>query len=234
VFVGYAEAAHGWNSSDWQLMVEVSHDGGETFDEPVPIARTSRVMMGLSSFPRACWIPTLGVDPDGRVFAAWAETSNGRVGVFCATSTDHGRSWSEPVAVNNDDTNGGDKVLQYLVTDPSDGAAYVLFYDRRNDPENALATMTLARSTDSGRSFANYALAGAPTDPRLASFGDYIGAAAQNGIVYGAWPEYATGEREPMVSPEHDLGDGVVMEEGQWPYGPAAIKVGIADFTSAT
>jgi hypothetical protein len=230
VFVGYVEAARGWNSGDWQFMLEVSRDGGENFSEPVRIAHTSRVMMGLASFPRACWIPTLGVDGDGRVFAAWADLRNDQTDVFCSTSMDGGRSWGEPVKVNDDGDSGGDKALQYLVVDPSDGAAYVVFYDRRSDPGNALATITLARSSDGGRTFHNFALHDEPTDPMLASFGDYIGAAVQDAVFYAAWPEYVAGERPPIRSPEHDLGEGVVLEEGQWPFGPTAIKVGIAHF----
>ena len=52
---------------------------------------------------------------------------------------------------------GTDQFFQWLAVDPATGAANIIFYDRRLDPKNKNTTLTLARSTDGGRSFANYA-----------------------------------------------------------------------------
>jgi hypothetical protein len=194
----------------------------------VVITHTRRVAFGFSLFPRAVWIPTIGVDPSGRIFATWADAPNGQTDVFCSTSEDSGRTWGRVVRVNDDPADSGaDKVLQYLAIDHGDGAAQVLFYDCGRSSDRPLASAVLARSTDGGRTFANYAL-GEQTDPALASLGDYIGMAALDGIVYGVWPEYVGGETPAEAS----LGEDEMA--GHYPSGPAAIKVGIADFRAAS
>jgi hypothetical protein len=223
VYVAFVESAGGWDSREWKIMLDVSRDGGATFAEPLPVARTSRVMMGIPSFPRAWWIPTIAVTSEERLLVAWADGDEGAIDVFCAASDDEGTTWTHPVRVSE---SGRDQALQYLAVDAIDGSAYVAWYD-------ASVTMTLARSSDGGRTFTRYAFGEAATDPTLASFGDYIGMAAHGGVVYAAWPEYVAGEAPPEASPEHDLGGGFVLEAGQWPFGPAAIKVGIVEFSGS-
>jgi hypothetical protein len=166
------------------------------------------------------WIPTIAVASQGRVLVAWADGDEGAIDVLCAASEDEGASWANPVRVNQSD---GDHALQYLAVDAVDGSAYLAYYD-------ASATMMLAQSTDEGKTFVNYTLGEAPTDPTLAGLGDYIGMAAHAGLVYAAWPEYVPGKASPEISREADLGGGFVLEAGQWRSGPAAITVGIADF----
>jgi hypothetical protein len=238
VYVACVEAAHPFDlersyfsqfASDFKLIVQVSRDGGETFHAPVVIAHTRRVAFGFSVFPRAVWIPTIGVDPSGRVFAVWADATNGQTDVFCSTSEDSGSTWGRAIRVNDDPADSGAaKVLQYLAVDPVEGAANILFYDCRSRPDHPLASVVLARSTDGGRTFANYALGEEQTDPALASLGDYIGLAALDGRVYGVWPEYVSGETPAEAS----LGQDELA--GKYPSGPAAIKVGIADFRAAS
>ena len=52
---------------------------------------------------------------------------------------------------------GTDQFFQWLAVDPATGAANVIFYDRRMDADNRKTTVTLARSTDGGATFTNYA-----------------------------------------------------------------------------
>jgi len=119
-------------------------------------------------------------------------------------------------AVNDDPKhNGKDQVLSWLTVDPSDGTAYVMFYDRRDDPKNELATVTLARSTNGGRTFTDYAWTVTGTDPRQGFYGDYNGLVARNGRVFGAWTE-------SVPSPEG---------AAELPPAPqTVIRIGMADF----
>jgi hypothetical protein len=112
------------------------------------------------------------------------------VDVFCATSRDRGRTWTPAVRVNDDPVhNGADQFFQWLAVDPSDGSAYVIFYDRRGDPTNRRAIIVLARSINAGQSFVNYSWIASPFNLEDQFIGDYTGLAAFNGQVYGAWTE---------------------------------------------
>jgi hypothetical protein len=106
--------------------------------------------------------------------------------------------------------------------DPVTGAVNVIFYDRRLDPKNQKTTVTLARSTDGGLTFTNYAWTRDAFMPHRDNFlGDYIGVAALNNKVYGAWAEIAPPttpkEAEPPPTDRHPQ---------------TIVKVGVADFIS--
>jgi len=133
-----------------------------------------------------------------------------------------GRTWAEPIRVNDDPIHDGkDQIRSWVAVDPSDGAAYVVFYDRRGDPKNLLPTVTLARSVDGGRSFRNYAWTDTRSDPMQGVYGDYSGLAARDGLVYGAWMEQAAPTK-----------GGPVLKVLGRAGGPTKIQIGLADFRS--
>ena len=68
---------------------------------------------------------------------------------------------------------GADQFLQWMAVDTTDGSVNVQFYDRRDDPANRLTRVTLARSTDGGQNFANYAWTAEPFATDRAFLGDY-------------------------------------------------------------
>ncbi len=220
-----------------EMMLETSHDAGDTWDPPLPVARTSSKPCAVTGFPRAGGWPVMALDPRGspdRLFVVWGDCRNGGRDIFSITSDDGGHRWTAPVRVNDDvASKGRDHVMQWLAVDPSDGASYVIFYDRRDDPKNGLPTMTLARSADGGRTYRNYTWSPRTSDPKEATLGDYIGVAAQDGRVYGAWPETVAGESPSKRPPrQFKIGDNMVTD-ADWPYGPSALRVGIADFRTA-
>ena len=180
-------------------------------------------MFGLRTLERPVSFPQIAIDPRSRrLFVTWSDYRNGDVDVFCSTSSDGGRTWNAPVRVNNDGVhNGADQFFQWLAVDPTDGAANVIFYDRRGDPQNRRQIVVLARSTDGGVSFQNY---GWTTDPFEAGgffFGDYSGIAAWGGRVYGVWTE------QPATSPEAEKN----ADEAKTKARGTLVKVGVADFT---
>jgi hypothetical protein len=75
LYVLATEAANLWEGGSWEVKLLVSRDRGMTFDAPETVAHTKHAMLSLKSFPRACWLPTVGVDPQGRVLVAWADSS---------------------------------------------------------------------------------------------------------------------------------------------------------------
>ena len=144
--------------------------------------------------------------------------------MFCSTSADAGRTWTAAVRVNNDSThNGAEQFFQWLAVDPADGAAYVIFYDRRGDPGNRKQIVVPARSIDGGHSFSNYAWTDEAFQAGDVFFGDYTGLAAFGGRGYGVWTERPNQvvDSEAKAGDEHSGARGTV------------VKVGVADFKSS-
>jgi hypothetical protein len=183
LYVVWADGCH--------IVFTSSSDGGRTFETARDVIQTAPIMFDVEGTTRSNGFPVISMDPkSGRLYVGWSDYRNGGVDVFCSTSTDRGKTWSPAVRVNSDPIHdGADHFFQWLAVDPATGAAYVDFYDRRQDPRNERAIVVLARSTDGAKSFTNYAWTDQPFDPRGAFFGDYIGLAALKGRVYGVWTE---------------------------------------------
>src|SRR2546430_2869565 len=138
--------------------------------------------------------PQIGVDArpgqNGALYLTWSDYRNGDVDVFCVSSTDHGKTWSKPVRVNSDPIHDGiDQFFQWMTVDPVTGDVYVQFYDRRADPANRKTRFTLARSTDSAKTFVNYAWTHESFEGQQLFVCVYTWLTAYDGRVYGIWTE---------------------------------------------
>lgn len=195
------------------IVFTSSADGGKSFKPAQNVIDTAPIMFDVVGTERTNGFPVIDMDPkSGRLYVAWSDYRNGGVDVFVSSSTDAGKTWSSAVRVNSDPIhNGADHFFQWLAVDHSTGVPYLIFYDRRKDPNNLDAVVVLARSSDNGQSFTNYAWTDVPFDPRGVFLGDYTGIAALNDRVYGAWTEKPEGKSRGTI-----------------------VRVGIADFTSAS
>jgi hypothetical protein len=208
------------------IVLTSSHDGGRTFTRPRLIIRTAPIMFVVNTLERANGFAQIAMDPkSGRLYVTWSDYRNGDLDVFCAASSDNGKTWSRPVRVNNDPVHdGADQFFQWSAVDPTDGSVNVLFYDRRGDPQNRRQTVVLARSSDGGRSFVNYAWTDDAFEASGVFFGDYTGIAAFGGRVYGVWTEKPANQTEPAQNspapPRRRQG--------------TVVKVGMADFSQPT
>lgn len=215
-----------WNEG-FNITLAVSTDGGRSFAPSRPVVEVAAPYFGgASGIPgvaRAMGFPQVGIDPKGRtLYVTWSDFRNGDVDVFIARSSDLGRTWSAPQRVNDDPVHdGADQFLQWMAVDPTDGAVYVQFYDRREDPENRRTRVTLARSTDGGSSFTNYAWTPAAFTGESVFLGDYEWLVAQDGRVYGVWAEPVPPDYKLAVPPAPST---VSVRT------PTIIRVGSADF----
>jgi hypothetical protein len=202
-----AVGAHGTLYVAWAdgntIAFTRSTDGGRTFAPSHPIVHTAPPYFKVADVERANGFPQLGIDPrTGRLFVTWSDYRNGDIDVFSATSTDGGATWSPAARVNDDPVHdGADQFFQWLAVDPVSGAANVVFYDRRADPANRETRVALARSTDGGRTWTNYAWTDTPFYGQDAFLGDYTGIAAYGGRVYGIWTEQATPDERDRAFP---------------------------------
>ena len=90
----------------------------------------------------------------------------------------------------------------------------------------------MARSSDGGRSFTNYAWTDNPFEASSVFFGDYIGLAAYGGRVYGIWTEKpAPAPEVPKVKDKSEANDKSQDDKEAKPQPRGTIvKVGTADF----
>jgi hypothetical protein len=175
------------------IVLTTSYDGGHKFSRTRNVIETAPIMFDVEAVARSNGFPQIAVDPrggrkGGRLYVTWSDYRNGDVDVFCSSSRDHGKTWSAAVRVNSDSLHdGADQFFQWMAVDSADGSVDVVFYDRRGDPENRKETVTLARSTDGGKTFENYVWSAQAFDAEGVFIGDYTGIAAMNGRVYGVW-----------------------------------------------
>src|SRR5579864_8756559 len=207
------------------IVLAQSRDGGHSFSRSRKILDTAPSYFDVEDVSRSNGFPQIGIDPRGKngvLYVTWSDYRNGDVDVFCSTSRDRGRTWSPAVRVNSDSVHdGADQFFQWLAVDPPTGAANVIFYDRREDAQNVKTKVTLARSTDGGKSFANYSWTQEPFAGNRQFVGDYLGVAAWEKRVYGIWTEVVPaapakpGKEKPSAAGEPHR---------------TVVKVGIAQF----
>ncbi|MEW6737906.1 MAG: sialidase family protein, partial [Acidobacteriota bacterium] len=168
-----------------------STDGGNSFSSPttVVILGHRRIPQFLNGHFRVNSFPSLAVDQStgvtrGYLYLAYnarpVDNITDKSDVFLIRSSDGGRSWSEPVRVNNDRTSTDQWMPSVAVT--SAGKVALLWYDRRHDQlNNALIDVYLASSSDGGSSFptnlrvtdSNWAVVPTPLVLRFGYHGDY-------------------------------------------------------------
>lgn len=207
------------------IVLAASRDGGRSFSPSRKILDTAPSYFDVEGVSRSNGFPEIGMDPrsqDGVLYITWSDYRNGDVDVFCSTSRDRGRTWSPAVRVNSDPVHDGtDQFFQWLAVDPESGAANVIFYDRREDPENVHTKVTLASSGDGGKSFVNYVWTGESFTSYRQFIGDYLGIAAWQGRVYGIWtevtpvPPLLAGKEKPATAAEQHR---------------TVVKIGVAQF----
>jgi len=214
-------------SQDNDIMLTSSRNGGKTFSHARAIIHTAPIMFAIETLDRANGFPQIAIDQKSkRLYVTWSDYRNGDLDIFLSSSDDGGRHWTSAIRVNNDPIhNGVEQFFQWLAVDPVDSSVNVVFYDRRRDPQNRKQIVVLARSTDGGRTFNNYAWTDEAFEAGGVFFGDYSGLAAHGGRVYGAWTEKPGPEPAPETANQ--------TEEGKNPKPLSrgtVVKVGTADF----
>ena len=149
-----------------------SLDGGKTFSESHVSSYKVRSFQPRVSTTsnRASWVaplfhgPEIAVDKNGRVYVVWGDAQEIRedlnfeyryyaynYDIYTAYSDDQGKTWSNPIKVN-DDNSGGDQGFPNIKID-DDGIVYVVFLDHRDNQDKDQYDVYLAYSTDRGKTF---------------------------------------------------------------------------------
>ena len=201
---------------EFALVLAASEDGGRTFDPGVElesgVVPTRRFIVFLPEFP------SLAAGRGGRLYVAWTDGRHGDEDVLLRRSGDGGRTWDEAVRVNDNPV--GDGTTQYLpkVAVAPGGRVDVLFFDRRRDAVDVMTDVTLASSSDGGRTFANLRLSSHSFDSRVGpstpphvgvDFGSRLGLVSGDGPSFAAWTDSRMGDldtgRQDIVGAGYEI-----------------------------
>ena len=161
----------------------VSEDGGKTYSNPVVISQyygteinagAKEDVIGIN-YGRLYPCPQLAIDKSGganagNLYFTW--TANGissNIGqgldIYFSKSTDNGKTWSQPMVVNDDEKNDNTQNYYSSLAVNEDGVVALVWYDRRDDPQNTLTHYYIAYSFDGGNTFTkNVPISTAATD----------------------------------------------------------------------
>ena len=188
------------------LVFDRSLDGGYTFGSDKVIAS----MPGGWDIPqpgitRHNGMPVTASDHShgpnrGTVYVNWIDERNGDPDVFVMSSRDGGQTWSPPVRANDDPKgNKRAQLFTWMAVDPSDGSINLVFLDRR-DTEGTHNAVTVARSTDGGKTFVNHRVNRPPFPSNDNVFyGDYLGIDAHSGRVAAIYPVVVDGPQQLVL-----------------------------------
>ena len=141
------------------LYAAVSKDGGQSFSAGARIA--DHIAAGNrkgTTHNNANEIPSAAIDSSqgryrNRLYVAWPEGRSGHGQIEFAYSDDLGTSWSKPRIIS--DNPPSDVTTQFMPTVAvnRDGMVGVMWYDRRNHPDNLGWDVRFIVSVDGGQTF---------------------------------------------------------------------------------
>ncbi|HKF58784.1 MAG TPA: sialidase family protein, partial [Blastocatellia bacterium] len=183
---------------------------GRHFSTPLTIANLLSIshVTGIGDV-RANSLPDIAVGPNGNVHVVYdAQPALGgkdRSDIFYLRSTDGGNSFSQPVRLNDDNTQNSQLFPSVAVT--SGGAVGVEWWDRRNSPKDCLTDVYMTISHDSGTSFGpnfrvtrqNFVFT--PIEQGLAGgyHGDYLNMTTDGETFFPSWSSEARGNPDAYM-----------------------------------
>ncbi|MFW3146590.1 MAG: sialidase family protein [Thermoplasmatota archaeon] len=173
-----------------------STNGGNSFEPVRTIASVTPLPYYLPNgdyrTPTMC---DMAVDrTDGNfsdsIYIAWPDYRNGQGDILLTGSHDGGDTWTEPIRVNNLTGSYDNDQWFPAVAVGSDSSVQVMFYDRRDDPNNDLMGVYFAISHDGGLTFENIRMCDTMFDgdnTRGPFIGDYLALSSGPGWTVGIW-----------------------------------------------
>ncbi len=143
--------------SNARLRVITSDTGGKSFSEAASISDWYlRFYDRVNSMPSVAVDGTLGAFKD-RIYVGWSDARSGRTEILVSSSADKGKTWSKPIVVDDDlprakPGDGPDDHMPALAVN-SGGVVGVMWYDRRDNPDNLGWYARFSASLDGGETF---------------------------------------------------------------------------------
>jgi hypothetical protein len=184
-------------SHDSKIYLDKSTDRGKTWmtEDKVIASQPGGWSLDIPGIDRCNGMPVIKSDHSrskyrGNLYVSWADQRSGAndTDIWCMSSSDGGKMWSQPARVNNDPA-GKHQFFSAMDVDQATGIIYFVFYDRRAYDTN-YTDVWMAYSTDGGKTFENIKISEKPFLPEpTVFFGDYNDISAINGIIRPIWTE---------------------------------------------
>ena len=211
----------------FSLVMARSRDGLGGWKESVVDAQVSPISRFLVFLPPA---PSIAIDDDGRLYAAFQDDRLGDPDVNLWTLEPGTSKWKGPKRVN--DTRRRDGTAQYLpkIAVASDGRLDVLYYDRRADAKNVMNQVSLQSSFDHAKTFtpalrlssqAFDSTIGFGRKEGLPDLGSRLALISSNRAALGVWTDTRTGT---PATQKQDLAQGVIAVSDPYRLPDAAEK----------
>lgn len=151
---------------EWKLVVARSSDRGQTWAESEAesaVVPTARFIVFTPP------IPSLAASADGRdVYVAFADGRQGDADIWLWASADGGATFRARQRVNGTPVNDGGTQERAALSVSPNGRVDILYDDRRADPDDVMAEVSLQNSSDRGASFTDrVAVSGGRFDTRI-------------------------------------------------------------------
>ncbi len=148
------------------LWILISNDGGNTFSKPQKVidVGASGWLDVKEDFARAFTLPIATVNTSkkslykDRIYIVWDDYNRtGDSNIWLIWSANKGKTWTEPVRVNDNPSSSGKGPKDYrmnpVVAVNKEGIVGVAWYDRRDDPTRRCWDYYMAFSMDGGKTF---------------------------------------------------------------------------------
>ncbi len=175
----------------------------EGWDHPREIADVDWVSSIPNAEYRVPTMPAFAADPststdNATLYAVWHDNINGNTDIVLIRSIDGGETWTDPLMIN-DDLNEHHQFFPWVAVSPR-GEVGVVFYDRRDDPDDTLLHTYLAWSPDGENWLPNLKITTNATNGSYGYhqsgsifMGDYIGLAISDEAAHPVWADCRLG-----------------------------------------
>jgi hypothetical protein len=190
------------------LQLFRSRDGGESVEPAVKIADVKSAY----NLPHARGVTGSMAAFKDRLYGVWTDTGSGRAQIMLSSSADGGDTWSPPSRISDDPVegrpSGGPDHFMPTVAANRDGVVGVMWYDRRDNPDNRGYYARFRASIDGGATWLpSVRVSEAPNLAReegggmagkfLVTGGDTAGLAADaEGRFHALWIDNRTGAQQ--------------------------------------
>ncbi|MCC5915806.1 MAG: exo-alpha-sialidase [Cryomorphaceae bacterium] len=192
-----------WSRND-SLWLSTSLDGGNSFaPETFVTTQPGGWSFAVEGIRRCNGFPVLVVDRSngpsrGKLHLNWADQRFGYTEVFYASSSDGGKTWSDPKTISGDVK--GDRFFTWMNIDQNNGNLYAVYYDRRNHSDSQ-TDVYLSYSKDAGESWKEVRISQKSFSPSTSFFfGDYNHIDVFEGKIYPVWTAMEDGRLKIYIA----------------------------------